>query len=288
MWPLSVERKMESLFESYLPEGTFALLQAGSYEDRINQVERFVESCVTSLFEGSPAVVVATFDDHVVVTSVDGRFKKVFFERSDSVLKMLQTEDMDVPVYQTEDLEAMVREVADKAAKSIKEGNSVDTQKHLATLMELRETVKTVVTDSKIESLVTYLESMKPWKKAIESLRLTLNCTPQTKRLVDLSESQEAESGDVDTIVEGLISLRDSLVSVPKSKLRKLPENLATAVKIIQVDLKEDLGRTIQLTQECVKNLSGSGPLGIVYKVLADELSEYSVASDLLRIVGSG
>jgi hypothetical protein len=155
------------------------LLQAilkGSYEQMVDDSSMLVAESFARFGAQSPdeVSVIATFPQHMIVSTVEGKFfRATVKDLEDGGRSIVQTEDVDIPVYRTrEEQKGYVKSAASEAVAALLSGDPEEARTHVRELVQSAELISGPDPVEEMRGAMEGLfDSKRPWRRVYESNR---------------------------------------------------------------------------------------------------------------------
>ena len=297
----------------FVPTQDVQKLLYGSYEHLIARVDEAVQADCEKLFgEECEAQTLGVFPGSAIVGNGNGKFVRVKFEDvKGQKLRLLDHEDLEVPVVNESNLDKFVAEEAGRAVEDILRGDSEAAANRVRGLTFFVEE-RTEKTDQELtESWIASMATERPWrrlyKEQTQKIRKFLwgeltsleenRLTPKFKKLYDGSTADEdletfresvlADLSYIAERVEALVGVIEEALGSTQDLTQHLadPEDDAvlTLFSTLAEDLIEDLRGVKHITSEASENVGCVSCLGELYDNLATGLYDYEVAGRFIE-----
>jgi hypothetical protein len=256
---------------------------------------------------------VATFNDRVIVGSLNGDLFKVVFENKDNRVLLSKPEKMTVPAVSSLNSVKSVKELSLNIVDSLMSEDSKSVAKKMLSLLELQEQPQAAEPTDYPAEAVALVSSGRPWRHIFESQWAEINNQISSKiesiaelaleaKYKPLYESDDipeenfesyrklAEE-DLSTLVGRLTAVHDLVESeylpfvdtLDKNELSESEEEVLSHFCFFSEDLIEDLKETISLVSNTLENEQCVMCLGQVYDTIAESLTSCEIAASFVQ-----
>lgn len=300
----------------YYPDNDVRRLSTGSFEQLTARIDEAVQRDTVRLFgEKVSSEVGATFPDHALVFSEDGRVLDVRFEDVGGSIKITSFSAPKTEAFaSTDSRRTHLRTEAEQTASLFVSGSLTEAKVKLRQLLPLVDAKESHHDDQMVSSMIAFRRADRLWKtffaeKANEIKRLTLSEAEQTQKNRIQAKFRSLYDGTVDTVgLNKFSDLVDTAIKQLGDRVESLRTRLTQSVSTVAVtessdpsvtalsafgsDLAEDLalvGRTLTQAQQ---RISRTDCLGRLHDALASDLVNQEIASQFViktaqRLVGA-